>query len=36
VLTVRAADVWAMAVMCTTGTAELVDSLARLEVLRTR
>ena len=34
VLTVRATDVWAMASMCTTDTAQLVRSLERLQVLR--
>jgi transcriptional regulator with XRE-family HTH domain len=36
VLTVRAADVWAMAAMCTTDTADLVHSLEHLEVLQHR
>ncbi|MBV8979691.1 MAG: transcriptional regulator [Acidimicrobiia bacterium] len=34
VLTVRATDVWAMAAMCTTDTAALVESLGEMEVLR--
>ncbi len=36
VLTVRATDVWAMAAMCTTDSAELIGLLDRVHVLRPR